>query len=158
MPLRDEKGKRLSGAQQRARAATPLPPLSRAARQAFAQIGPPPDDADELLVWGRRVIAAATWLVATGQLDPQRARVLKDAIFALGSTHSRSKIEAKYRELEKKLAGRGTQGGAVRMVPGAAVKKPPTARGARPPGPRALPPNAVADDLGGDDAPDGAQE
>ena len=143
MALRHPNGKRLSGHAQRKHAAAPLPSLTRAARAAFAEIGAPPADADELLTWGRRLLSAIAWLLATGELDAQRPRAMKDVVAAIGLTHNRGVLEATVKRLEIALRDR-TQQGAVEMVPFDAVKKSPNARGMRR-GPRRIPPDAVDD-------------
>jgi hypothetical protein len=152
MPLRDRDGKRLSGSAQRKRAADGPPPMGRAARAAFVKIGAPPlDELGEILGWGRRVLATTAWLVATDELDSTRARTLKDAVFALGSTHNRTELEARMKRLEDALRDRHARNGVVKVVEGDAAKalwakRSPTARGMSPPGPRAIPKDALPPD------------
>lgn len=141
MPLRDKAGKRLSGSQQRKRAAAIASTrMSKAAREAFAALGPPPlDNPDTLLAWARKILSIATWLVASDQLDPSRARVIKDLAFGLGATHSRAQLEHAVEKIEKSIALRQGAGNTiVRLEKGSKIKRPPTARGQQLPGPRAL--------------------
>jgi hypothetical protein len=140
MPSRDADGKRLSGHAQRRRFSAPLPRVSRTAAQAFNAIGPPPqDDPDQLLVWGRRMLAATAWLAATGAIDPVRARLVKDSVFAIGATHNRGAIEARVVRVERAVDDKRRPAGAVRLEPASKVPRPPTARGGAPTGPRVVP-------------------
>jgi hypothetical protein len=128
MPLRDETGKRLSGAEQLAHANAPLPEVGADAAAAFERIGPPPESPDEMLDWARRLLATATWLALTGKLDAQRARLAKDNAAAIGMTHNRARVEKRTSDLEEKLAKRRAPSGAVKTAPAATIARPATAR------------------------------
>lgn len=131
--------KPLSGYQKALNARAPYPKLKKVAREAIAKLGPPPlENPDTMLGWWRRLLATVTWLVAIDAIDPQRARLLKDMVFAGGATHNRGVLEEKMSDLETKLADRRTAGGAMRVEPGDPTKRGPNSRGVRR-GPRPVP-------------------
>lgn len=145
MPSRDSTGKRLSGAQQRARTAPQPPPLSPAARAAFAVAGDAPKDFDAQLVWARQLLVTAAQLVAQDELDAGRARTLRDLCFAVGATYQKATIEAQVKAIKAAIAERSRPSSFVEIVPGRLIKRPATARGQSRPRPRLLSDDATVD-------------
>lgn len=137
MPLKDEAGKRLSGSAQAKHAALGRMPMSAAAKRAFAELGPPPLAKPlEILGWARRVLATVTHLLARDELDPAKARAIKDSVFALGATHNRAELETTVARLQKALEERRQDSGVVRVMHGSKITRPATARGQSLGGPR----------------------
>lgn len=141
MPSRDAAGKRLSGSALRKQAGAPLPPMTRAARKAFAAIGPPDLSEPHLLLsWARKVLGATLHLSLTDEIDAQRARLIRDQVLALGMSHSRGAIEAEVKDLRTVVARVKARSGAMQVVNADDVARPATARGkGGRRGPRALP-------------------
>lgn len=149
MPSYDENGKRLGGAAQiRKRDGAP-PEMTRAAKRAFKKLGPAPlAEPLQILGWGRRALAVVAQLLMADQLDGARARSIKDTIFALGSTHNRTELEAEVAQLKKMFGERQQRTTFVYEEAPGRRPKPSTARGMYRPGPRAIPQDALPPDDG----------
>jgi hypothetical protein len=113
--------------------------LSERAQKFFESVGAPPEDPDDLLTWGRKILANVAWLLTLDEIDQTRARSIKDAVFAIGATHNRAKLEAKVQKIAAAVQDRRQAGSAITEVAGALVARPPTARRGRPPAPRPVP-------------------
>ena len=103
MPSRDENGKRLPGNRQRKRARQraemiEATPEGRALDDesfvdAARDLGPPPEDPIEAIVWGNRLAALTAWACAVGPLSipaSSRRKGVLEAIKALGMTNAKA--------------------------------------------------------------------
>lgn len=113
--------------------------LSERASAAFEKLGEPPDDPDQLLTWGRKVLATVAWLLTIDEIDQTRARSIKDAVFAIGATHNRAKLEGQLQSLTETVSAYQQAGSAITEVAPEVVSRPLTARGGKKPPPRPVP-------------------
>ncbi len=108
MPSRTPDGKRLSGAEQRRRAAEnaqagTAPAPRKRGGAAKLRVDPPPrgQGLDALVAWAARVQLAAAGLSATG-LQPERVRAVQHVVRAIGSVkHSAADSERACRALAR---------------------------------------------------------
>lgn len=103
-------------------------------QQIVADLGMPPDDPREVLLYARKVLARQLYEAMTSpHLDlSARQRIVADIVFKLGATQSRSEIDDSIRRLEDSVQARRLLAGGPKIVDARTIDRPPTARGWRP--------------------------
>lgn len=75
--------------------------------QRVAEIGPPPTEPTQMLVWAQRSMALALWEVMTHpSIEPERRiRLITEIGAKLGMTHAKALVEARLAELGRRVFG-----------------------------------------------------